>query len=275
MAERFRQRTVQAASTGLLELLRSVAYLGDQIGATVHHGLRGTPIEAALQSFSEALEGFRQDQERKLDEVRQDPLYFVVADLPASLARTLLLEAPDGIPVLIKERVMDDPDFVDAVEQAVLDAPHLNGPQRDDLVKGLQAIRVGDSFACRHLLAGVEGGLWLAAEDEGVIDGSRKLLRSPRRREPLALSVTRLLDTDNGGLDIGNDYSYFVRRVVFDSCGHDIRHGRARTGHAMYSVWGFVALLGWLDCFAQTAFMLDVTDRLMVSGEIGVVSREA
>lgn len=265
MAERFGRQESQPSPGGVLGFFRSMGGWSEQLGAKVHHKLRGVPVEVAMQAFSDAFEEFRQDQERKLDEVRRQPLFFIVAHLPASYARSLLFDTPEDIATVVREGVMADPDFLDDVEQAVLDAPHLDEPQRDDLLKGLKGIRAGDPYACRHLLTGVEGGLWLAAEDEGVIDGDRYLLRSKKKNEPFARNFGRFLDTDDGGLDVGDDYSWFLRRAAYDDHGQAIRHGRARTGHELHSVWSFVALLGWLDRFAGTAFMSEVTDRFMAA----------
>ncbi|HEX2161647.1 MAG TPA: hypothetical protein VHF88_07485 [Thermoleophilaceae bacterium] len=264
MAERFRRQASQPSDGGFLGFFRSLQGLGEHAAAQLHHRLRGVPFEVAAQAVADAFEDFRKDQERKLDEVRRQPLFFIVADLPVSDARWLLFEAPENIATLVRETVMTDPTFLDNVERAVLDAPHLDEPQRDDLLKGLKAVRNGDPYACRHLLAGVEGGLWLAAEDEGVIDSNRLLLRSKKKNEPFARNFGRFLDTDDGGLDVGDDYSWFLRRAAYDEQGQAIRHGRARIGHADYSVWSFVALLGWLDRFSGTTFMYEVTDRFMM-----------
>jgi hypothetical protein len=263
MAERFRRRESQPSPSGILGFFQSIGNWSEHLGAKVHHKLRGVPAEVAMQAVSDAFEEFRLDQERKLDAVRREPLFFIVAILPASYARSLLFDTPEDIATLVREVVMADSSFLDDVEQAVLDAPHLDEPQRDDLLKGLKAVRDGDPYACRHLLTGVEGGLWLAAEDEGVIDSNRFLLRSKKKKQPYARNFGRFLDTDDGGLDVGDDYSWFLRHAAYDDHGQAIRHGRARTDHERYSVWSFVALLGWLDRFADTAFMYELTDRVM------------
>jgi hypothetical protein len=76
----------------------------------------------------------------------------------------------------------------------------------------------------------------------------------------LAKGVGTLLRKD-GGLPVGTDLAVFLLGAVFDSLGNDIRHGRAICGHETTSAWAFVGLLGWLDKYADTSFMTDVTNR--------------
>jgi hypothetical protein len=165
--------------------------------------------------------------------------------------RELLFERPQDIESLVRAHVIADEALLGAVEQAVSSAPHLDEPQRDDLRRGVAALRNGDCYACRHLLPGVEGALWLSAEGEAVIDSQRRMLHTGKPSPPPALNVSWLL-RERGGIRVGQDFAWFLLNAVFDDVGQDIRHGRARSGHETSSVWSFVALLGWLDRFAET-----------------------
>ena len=64
------------------------------------------------------------------------------------------------------------------------------------------------------------------------------------------------------GFTVDRNYSWFILKAVFDDSGHDVRHGRARSGHRSVSTWAFIGLLGWLDNFAGTGLMSGVARRI-------------
>jgi hypothetical protein len=240
------------------EGLSGVVSLGvdafDGLSARLQHALRGVPPEVVAQAMSEGIEEALAELRAELDELRQQPLFFVVRDLPASQARALLLEHPAVIESLADPHAFGATELIARARAAIEQAPHLQEPQREDLRRGLTAIEQRDLFACRHLLAGLEGALWATARATGVIDDHMTLVHSGRPRRMHVRGVGTLLRPD-GGLAVGTDLAVFLLGAVFNDHGNDIRHGRATTGHRACSVWSFLGVLGWLDRFAGTSLV--------------------
>ena len=244
-------------------LLRSLFDAWEGVGARLRHAIRGVDPLVIAEAVGETAREALDELTRELDLVRQQPLFFVVADLPVSTVRELLFVRPQDIEQLIADRILADHDLLARVGAAVEKAPHLYEPQREDLRRGLEGVRKSDPYACRPLLGGLEGALWLTAAANGVIDDERKLVHSKKPRRMYVGGLGGLLRKD-GGLPVGTDLAIFLLGAVFDDRGNDIRHGRATSGHETASARAFVGLLGWLDKYAGTSFMGDVTTRLRV-----------
>ena len=253
-----------ASDEGPAGLLRALFDAVEGWGARLHHAVRGVDPLVIAEAVGETAREALDDLRRELDLVRQQPLFFVVADLPVSKVRELLFARPHEIEGLIVDRILPDHDLLAQVTASVEKAPVLGEPQREDLRRGLDGLRTSDPYACRHLLGGLEGALWLTASAHGIIDGDRRLVHSKRPRHMQVRGVSGLLRKD-GGLPVGTDLAIFLLGAVFDDRGNDIRHGRATSGHRTASAWAFVGLLGWLDKFAGTSFMADVTTRMALA----------
>ncbi len=267
VARYHRLTTVHAQPAGgLLGFLQSMASAWDAFGVRLHHGVRGADPVDVLDAWREGLDATLEELGRELTQIQREPLFFVVEHLGINTVRDLLYQRPSDVEELVSDYVIADRALLAQVEQAVADAPYLDEPQRVDLQRGIEELRVADPYACRRLLAGVEGALWLTAEAQGVIDSSRQMLRTGKPSPPTATSIGWLL-RERGGLKPGKTFAWFLLNAVFTERANDIRHGRARSGHQSASVWSFVALLGWLDRYAGTGFMYAVTQRLSSTAE--------
>ncbi len=251
----------QEPAQGIFGFVRSLFDGSESLGARIHHALGGADIVDVMTAVSESVEETLKDLRRELDEFQQRPEFFVLKDLPASTVRALMHERSQDIEPFVRAVVTSDESLVGLASEAVASAPHLGGPQREDLVRGLTAVERGDIYACRHLLAGLEGALWLTARQEGVINAERHLVNSQKPRGLYAKGVNVLLRPD-GGLKVGTSFSIFLLAGVFNDTGNDIRHGRAEGGHESHTLWAYIGVLGWLDRFAGTTLMDRVRERL-------------
>jgi len=251
----------QEPAQGILGFVRSLFDGSESLGARVHHAVGGADIVDVVTAVSESVEETLRDLRRDLNDLEQRPEFFVLRDLPASTVRVLMHEGPQEIEPLVAACVMNDDSLVGLASEAVASAPYLCGPQREDLARGFAGVERGDVYACRHLLAGLEGALWLTARQEGVINAERHLVNSKRPPGLHAKGVNALLRPD-GGLEVGTGLSILLLAGVFNDTGNDIRHGRAESGHESHTLWAYIGVLGWLDRFAGTALMRRVRERL-------------
>jgi hypothetical protein len=251
----------QEPAQGFFGFMRSLFDGSESLNARIHHAVGGADIIDVATAVGESVQETLRDLRRELDDLEQRPEFFVLRDLPVSIVRVLMHERPQDIEPLVAACVMNDDSLVGLASEAVASAPYLGGPQQEDLVRGLTAVERGDIYACRHLLAGLEGALWLTARREGVINAERHLVNSQKPPGLHAKGVNVLLRPD-GGLKVGTSFSIFLLAGVFNDTGNDIRHGRAEGGHESHTLWAYIGVLGWLDRFAGTTLMRRVRERL-------------
>lgn len=256
-----------SGSTGPVGMVRSLGNALSGFGVQVNDNLRGEDPLVVVKPVVERWSAWAEEQRREAEALHAHPLFFVVGDLPYREVRLLLQHYPESIEDLVAEYVAGDLDLLQEVEEAVEGAPILDDPQRADLRRGLQELSTDSAHAARHLVAGVEGALWLTAEAEGVTDSRRHMLRTSRSTPPYAPSLTWLFRED-GGLQLGAEFTRFLERAVFTRATHDVRHGRARSGHETVAVMSFLALLGWLDRYADTRFEQEMSHRLTLALEV-------
>ena len=142
---------------GLLGFLNTAVDTWQGFGARVHHLIRGVDPLRLAEAMQESVEQTWEELRRRLDGIRRQPLFFVVQDLPVVIVRGCWSSAPRTSSGSSSSTSSATSNSLPTSERSISFAPHVDEPQRLDLDRGLAALGDGDPYACRHLLAGVEG----------------------------------------------------------------------------------------------------------------------
>lgn len=145
------------------------------------------------------------------------------------------------------EPVLRAPELLSSMRAAIDRAPVHDGSARRQLAEGLRHVEAADwPLAWPLLIIPVEGAFRATARSLGVVDNADRLASSDgRRRRSKVEDLFELL-----GLD--ETFQIFLRRRVYGRIANPHRHGTPQGGHRRQSLFLVVALIGWLDAFAQT-----------------------
>ena len=237
--------------------------------ARMYAATRGFDIGRWIAELAEEASRFSEDLGRAVDFYEQHPLHVVVQQALFRNAMHLLVETQEHgnqiVAELLANDIGKDAEFLDAVGEAVVQAPHLSREQKEELCDGITALREERyAPATRLLMGGLESAIWARAASDGVIDDDRRLLKSAATGRPklrVAKSVNNLLD-ERLGMELRSDLRLFLHAQLFDGHGHDLRHGRTHARVEEYAVWALVGVCGWLDRNGDCRFMSEIGHRI-------------
>jgi len=209
----------------------------------------GKALVAGLETSREVVECFYDYwfKDRQRSPEFPPPIMFLLSKVPAQLA-TKIYEAErrndDSLMLELLEQVLADPEYLDDLQAAVVKAPVLHEPAREQLIEGLKQTTEGKySIAYPNLYAGLEPAFFETARAEGIIDAKNHFL------DPYDSGKARKVEDLLAWLQLSPSYRKYLRSWIFSEVGNDFRHGDvsdpARCRRQSLLLVG--ALVGWLE----------------------------
>ncbi len=155
------------------------------------------------------------------------------------------------------EPVLRSSQFLATVREAIEKAPVHDGHARQQLAAGINYVERGEwALAWPLLIVPVEGAFRASARSSGVVDDAQRL-RSKEgvRRRAKVEDLFELLGLEKA-------FQVFLQRRVYGRIANPHRHGTPRGGHRRQSLFLVVALIGWLEAFAQPELVTQLFTRL-------------
>jgi hypothetical protein len=169
------------------------------------------------------------------------------------------------------EPVLRGPELLAAVREAVDTAPVHDASSKQQLAAGLGHLERAEwALAWPLLIIPVEGAFRASARALRLVDdGQRLATEDGQRRRAQIEELFELL-----GLE--ESFRVFLRRRVYGSIANPHRHGTPQGGHRRQSLFLMVALIGWLDAFAQSRLAAELftgLGRELERRQIGALQR--
>jgi hypothetical protein len=171
-------------------------------------------------------------------------------DFANAFALMLLLDRDHNAVVEhVLEPALTDPEFLREVERVLADAP-LPEANRRQLAQGL--VHVGEQdyvLAVPQLILPLEGAFWQVAQDRDLVERVKGRMRfTPESGEQGSAGAVEAVFEPLG---IDPDFRTFLVRLVYGKSGNPFRHGNAQDGWRRTGLLLVVALVGWLDLYAD------------------------
>jgi hypothetical protein len=149
----------------------------------------------------------------------------------------------------VLEPALTDTQFLAKVRTAIATAP-VPEAHRRQLTAGLSFIAERDyELAVPLLIVPLEGAFWRVAQDRELVERVKGRMRFTGEvvGRP-AQSVEAIFEP----LGVDEDFRRFLLGLVYSTSGHPFRHGSAERGWRRSALLLVVALVGWLDLYADT-----------------------
>jgi hypothetical protein len=150
----------------------------------------------------------------------------------------------------VLEPALTDAVFLANIKAALASAP-LSAANRRQLGAGLDSVaRCDYELAVPLLIVPLEGAFWQVAQDRGLVERvkERMLFTAESGGHGGASSVEAVFEP----LGVDDDFRRFLLRLVYSKTGNPFRHGHAEGGWRRSGLLLVVALVGWLDLYADT-----------------------
>lgn len=194
-----------------------------------------------------------------------DGLWFLLSRLGVRQGRSLYGPSRPEVLVTVRDAlcslIENDDQFIAHLIAAIAEAPYLGPIQQHHLTHGLRHAAAGEWLDAEPpFFRTLEGAFWAAGEGVGLIDENQRPAAKPSA-SPIA-GIEKLCKHMNDRLS--EHFGEFLLGYLYRSAGNDARRGREIGAERSRVAFGVVALVGWLDVFAERRLLIPLASRLKI-----------